>query len=97
MLTRTTAPWVHPTRSSAPLMQVVDKLPASWVGNLHHVQGFVASYIAPSVTFSAAKLGVSESLDEDTCQRVFGMDVQTREKVVKLQQQWQRSEDTRSV
>lgn len=78
-------------------MQVVDKLPASWIGNLHHMQGFVAIYIAPSVTFSAAKLGVSESLDEETCRRTFGMNVQTRQKVVKLQQQWQRSEDTRYV
>lgn len=94
---KTTAPWVHPIYSSAPLMQVVDKLPTSLLGNLHHVQGFVASYIAPSITFSAAKLGVSESLDEETCSRVFGMSKETREKVVKLQQQWQRNEGTRSV
>lgn len=78
-------------------MQVVDKLPTSVLGKLHHVQGFVASYIAPSVTFSAAKLGVSESLDEETCSRTFGMDSETRDKVVKLQGWWQRSEDTRLV
>lgn len=78
-------------------MQVVDKLPTSVLGKLHHVQGFVAGYIAPSVSFSAAKLGVSDSLDEETCQRTFGMNTQTRERVVKLQVLWQRGEDTRFV
>lgn len=89
------APWVHPKHSSAPLMQVVDKLPSSWVGNLHHIQGFVAGYIAPSISFSAAKLGVSESLDEETSQRVFGVSTETRKEVEKLQGKWQRCEDTR--
>lgn len=78
-------------------MQVVVKLPTSILGNLHHIQGFVAGYIAPSVSFSAAKLGVSESLDEETCQRIFGMSAEMREQVVKLQGSWQRGEDTRSV
>lgn len=78
-------------------MQVVVKLPTSILGNLHHIQGFVAGYIAPSVSFSAAKLGVSEALDEETCQRIFGMSAEMREQVVKLQGLWQRGEDTRSV
>lgn len=91
------APWVHPTHSSAPLMQVVDKLPASLLGNLHHIQGFVASFIAPSVTFSAAKLGVSDSLDEQTCQKTFGQSKEVRREVVRLQGLWQRGEDTSAI
>lgn len=78
-------------------MQVVDKLPASLLGNLHHIQGFVASFIAPSVTFSAAKLGVSDSLDEQTCQKTFGQSKEVRREVVRLQGLWQRGEDTRCV
>ncbi|KAI4740458.1 hypothetical protein E4T50_09105 [Aureobasidium sp. EXF-12298] len=91
------APWVHPTHSSAPLMQVVVKLPTSILGNLHHIQAFVAGYIAPSVSFSAARLGVSEALDEETCQRIFGMSAEMREQVVKLQGLWQRGEDTSAI
>ncbi|KEQ75219.1 hypothetical protein M436DRAFT_25653, partial [Aureobasidium namibiae CBS 147.97] len=91
------APWVHPTHSSAPLSQVIDKLPASWVGNLHRIQSFVNSYIAPSLAFSSAKLGVKPSLTEQESQRSHGMEAKTWDEVGKLQQKWRGMEDMSGV
>ncbi|KAI4735399.1 hypothetical protein E4T50_14090 [Aureobasidium sp. EXF-12298] len=91
------APWVHPTHSSAPLAQVIDKLPASWVGNFHHIHSFIGSYIAPSLAFSSAKMGVMPTLEEEECQRIYGVDTRVWDEVGKLQQKWQGKEDMRYV
>ncbi|KAI4725807.1 hypothetical protein E4T49_06410 [Aureobasidium sp. EXF-10728] len=92
-----TAPWIHPSHSSAPLMRIVNTLPSSWLANLHTIQGLVARYIAPSLSFSAAKLGIEEKLDEDLCQTVYGTDAETWEQVERLQQIWQREEDMSGI
>lgn len=96
-LTHTTAPWVHPTYSSAPLSQVIDKLPASWVGNLHHIQSFIGNYITPSLAFSSARLGVQPSLTEEQSQNAYGMEAKTWDEVGRLQQKWRGMEDMRLV
>lgn len=92
------APWVHPSYSSAPLMQVVDKLPSALVGSLHHITSFVGGYIAPSLQFSSGMIGVdTDELPEEECLRVYGMDIKTWMQVTKLQGQYARLEDMRYV
>lgn len=78
-------------------MQVVDKLPASLVGNLHHIQSFVNNWIAPSIAFSSAKMGVKPSLAGKKSQTAYGMDAETWDEVGKLQQRWRGMEDMRYV
>jgi hypothetical protein len=78
-------------------MQVVDKLPSSWIGNLHHILSFVNGYITPSLAFSSAKMGVKGSLTEDESQKWYGMDADTWDEVEKLQGKWQGREDMRFV
>jgi hypothetical protein len=90
-----TAPWVHPTHSSAPLMQVVDKLPSSWIGNFHHMHSFIGNWVAPSIAFSSAKMGVKASLLEEESQRLYGMSASTWDEVGKVQVKWQGKEDMR--
>jgi len=95
LTTHNTAPWVHPTHSSAPLSQVIDKLPASWVGNLHHIQSFIGNYITPSLAFSSAKLGVQPSLTEQESLSAYGMEARTWDEVGRLQMKWRGGEDMR--
>jgi hypothetical protein len=92
-----TAPWTHPSLSSAPLMQVVDKLPSSWIGNLHHILSFVNGYITPPLAFSSAKMGGKGSLTEEECVRYYGMNADTWDEVERLQGKWQGREDMRFV
>jgi hypothetical protein len=92
---RNLAPWVHPSHSSAPLMQVVDKLPTSWIGNFHHMHSFVGNWVAPSITFSSAKMGVKPSLSGEESQKWYGMTAVVWDEVGKLQMKWQGKEDMR--
>jgi hypothetical protein len=78
-------------------MQVVDKLPSSWVGNFHHIHSFISSHITPSLAFSSAKMGVRGSLTEEECLRLYGMSVRTWDEVGRLQGMWQGREDMRFV
>jgi hypothetical protein len=91
------APWVHPSHSSAPLMQVVDKLPSSWIGNLHHIHSFVGNWVAPSIAFSSARMGVKPSLSEEESQKWYGMSAAVWDEVGKVQMKWQGREDMRYV
>jgi hypothetical protein len=78
-------------------MQVVDKLPFSWVGNFHHIHSFISTYIAPSLAFSSAKMGVRGSLTDEECLRLYGMSRDIWDEVGRLQGQWQGREDVRFV
>jgi hypothetical protein len=78
-------------------MQVVDKLPSSWVGNLHHILSFVNNYMTPSLAFSSATIGVKGSLTEEECLRYYGMSVGIWDEVEMLQGKWQGREDMRYV
>lgn len=96
-LTYPPAPWVHPSHSSAPLMQVVDKLPTSWIGNFHHMHSFVGNWVAPSIAFSSAKMGVKPSLSGEESQKWYGMNAAVWDEVGKVQMKWQGKEDMRYV
>ncbi|KAI5242794.1 hypothetical protein E4T43_04567 [Aureobasidium subglaciale] len=89
------APWVHPKFSNAGLMQVVDKLPTSWLANLHNILGFVNGSIAPSLHFSSAMLGLTSGLNEQDCQTWHGMNKETWDEVGKLQVKYSGLEDKR--
>jgi hypothetical protein len=78
-------------------MQVVGKLPSSWVGNLHNILSFINGYIAPSLAFSSAKMGVKGSLTDEECQEWYGMDADTWDEVMTLQGKWQGKEYMRFV
>ncbi|KEQ78591.1 hypothetical protein M438DRAFT_350338 [Aureobasidium pullulans EXF-150] len=90
-------PWVHPCFSSAPLMQVVDKLPSALVGSLHHITSFVGGYIAPSVQFSSGMMGVTDDLPEDQCQNYYDMSSKSWSEVCKLQGKYARLEDMSGI
>ncbi|THY13804.1 hypothetical protein D6D01_08267 [Aureobasidium pullulans] len=91
-------PWVHPSHSSAPLMQVVDKLPSSLVGSLHHITSFIGGYIAPSIQFSSGMMGiVTDDLAEDECMSCYGMSSKTWAEVCKLQGKYVRLEDMSGI
>ncbi|KAI5208028.1 hypothetical protein E4T38_03148 [Aureobasidium subglaciale] len=91
-------PWIHPKFSNAGLMQVVNKLPSSWIGKYHHIQSFVAGSIAPSLQLSSAMLGLKSSgLTETESVKWHGMDKQTWDQVSTLQGKWSRLEDMRLV
>jgi hypothetical protein len=76
-------------------MQVVDKLPTSWIGNFHHMHSFVGNWVAPSIAFSSAKMGVKPSLSEEESQKWYGMSTAVWDEVGKLQMKWQGKEDMR--
>ncbi|THY02793.1 hypothetical protein D6D03_04835 [Aureobasidium pullulans] len=88
-------PWVHPCFSSAPLMQVVDRLPSALVGSLHHITSFMGGYIAPSIQFSSGMMGVTDDLPEDQCQDYYDMSSKSWSEVCKLQGKYARLEDMR--
>ncbi|THV76831.1 hypothetical protein D6D29_08400 [Aureobasidium pullulans] len=90
-------PWVHPCFSSAPLMQVVDKLPSALVGSLHHITSFVGGYIAPSVQFSSGMMGVTDDLPEDQCQNYYDMSSKSWSEVCELQGKYVRLEDMSGI
>ncbi|KEQ92145.1 hypothetical protein AUEXF2481DRAFT_432976 [Aureobasidium subglaciale EXF-2481] len=91
-------PWIHPKFSNAGLMQVVNKLPSSWIGKYHHIQSFVAGSIAPSLQLSSAMLGLKSSgLTETESVKWHGMDKQTWDQVSTLQGKWSRLEDMSGI
>lgn len=57
----------------------------------------MGSYIAPSLAFSSAKLGVKPSLSEEKSQKYYGMSARAWDEVGKLQMKWRGEEDMRYV
>ncbi|KAI5197998.1 hypothetical protein E4T39_07008 [Aureobasidium subglaciale] len=91
------APWVHPKHSNAGLMQVVDKLPTSWLANFHTILGFINGSIAPSLQFSSAMLGLTSGLDEEDCKTWHGMNKETWDEVGKSQVKYSGLEDKSGI